>query len=417
MSRFAQCQASEDALKALFVGLPLHGHVNPSLPLVRALVDRGEEIVYYATEPFAAAVEQAGARVRRYQAPVLSDLSPMSERLEAMASFLTETIGQVLDRDLAGFRDEQPDYVMTDSVAPWGQWTGQILGVPVVTSIPTFAVNRHVLAFAASSGTRPKSVRLALSKIRHVVRAVRLRGRLRRTFNVKGTSVMGLMFGSSALNIVHTSREFQPCADTFDDRFLFIGPSVESRAGSGAAAGDAAASDEPRTAPLVYISLGTLFNTNADFYRHCFDAFGGDAVDVVMSIGKQVSVESLGALPPNIVVKPWVSQLEVLRRASVFVSHGGMNSVSESLHYGVPLVVVPQMGEQELVGRRVEQLGAGVHFARASVTADALRNAVHRVLDDSAFRHGATALAESFKAAGGAARGADAVLAFVRNLR
>jgi MGT family glycosyltransferase len=390
----------------------LHGHVNPSLPLVRALVDRGEEIVYFATEPFAAAVEQAGARVRLYQAPVLSDLSPMSERLEAMASFLTEAIGQVLDRDLAAFRDERPDYVMTDSVAPWGQWAGQILGVPAVTSIPTFAVNRHVLAFAASSGTRPKSVRLALSKIRHVARAVRLRSRLRRAYNVKGTSVMGLMFGSSALNIVHTSREFQPCAETFEDRFLFIGPSVELRAGAGGAA-----RDEPGTRPLVYISLGTLFNTNADFYRHCFEAFGGAAIDGVMSIGKHVAVESLGAVPPNIVVKPWVSQLDVLRRASVFVSHGGMNSVSESLHYGVPLVVVPQMGEQELVGRRVEQLGAGVHLARTSVTADTLRNAVHRVLDESAFRDGATALGDSFRASGGAGRGADAILAFVRNPR
>ena len=296
----------------------MHGHVNPSLPLVRALVDRGEEIVYFATEPFAAAIEQVGARVRPYRAAVLSDLSPMSDRVEAMASFLTEAIGQVLSRDLDAFRDERPDYVIADSVAPWGQWAGQILGVPVVTSIPTFAANRHVLAFAASSGTRPKSVRLALSKIRHVARAVRLGRRLRRTYNVKGTSVMGLIFGSSALNIVHTSREFQPCAETFDDRFLFIGPSVESRVASGGAA-----SDESRTSPLVYISLGTLFNTDAGFYRQCLDTFGGDRIAIVMSIGRHVPVETLGPCRRHIVVKPWVAQLDVLRRASAFVSHGG----------------------------------------------------------------------------------------------
>ena len=51
--------------KALFLGLPLHGHTNPSLPLVRELVGRGDEVVYYSADPFAARIEQTGARLRR----------------------------------------------------------------------------------------------------------------------------------------------------------------------------------------------------------------------------------------------------------------------------------------------------------------------------------------------------------------
>ncbi len=315
----------------------------------------------------------------------------------------------MLAHELAAFRDECADYVITDSVAPWGQWAGQILGLPIVTSIPTFAVNRHVLAFAAASGTRPKSARLLLSKIRHVVKAARLGSRLRRQYGVAGTSIMGLAFGSSALNIVYTSREFQPRAETFDDRFEFIGPSVDARAGAGALAPAAAAA-----APLVYVSLGTLFNADPGFYRQCFEAFGRDDVRVVMSIGSTVPPESLGTPPANIVVRPWVSQLDILRQASVFVSHGGMNSVSESLHHGVPLVVVPQMGEQELVGRQVERLGAGVHLARQHVTAASLRAAVQRVSGERTFRDRAAWIGDSFRAAGGPGRGADAVVAFTR---
>ena len=101
-----------------------------------------------------------------------------------------------------------------------------------------------------------------------------------------------------------------------------------------------------------------------------------------MSIGTAIAEASLGPPPANIVVKPWVSQLEVLRRTSVFVSHGGMNSVSESLHHGVPLVLVPQMGEQEIVARRVEDLGAGLCLAKTEVTADVLRQSVRRVQSD-----------------------------------
>ena len=78
------------------------------------------------------------------------------------------TTAEVLAQELDVFRAEKPDYLIVDSVAPWGQWTGQLLGLPVVTSITTFAVNRHVLAQAGARGTRPKSLRQTLSKLRQL---------------------------------------------------------------------------------------------------------------------------------------------------------------------------------------------------------------------------------------------------------
>ena len=152
----------EGALKALFVGLPLHGHVNPSLCRSCALVDRGEEIVYFATEPFAAAIEQVGAR------PSLSSRRPVGSLADVgsgQARWRRSDGGNraaYASATLDAFRDERPDYVIADSVAPWGQWAGQILGVPVVTSIPDVCrqspraglcrVERH--ASQASAGSR-----------------------------------------------------------------------------------------------------------------------------------------------------------------------------------------------------------------------------------------------------------------------
>jgi MGT family glycosyltransferase len=394
--------------KALFLGLPLYGHTNPSLPLVRALVDRGDEVVYFSSDTFAVKIEQAGARYSPYRNTLLSNAGQISDQTDKMSWLLMRTTGEVLADHLDTFRAERPDYVISDSVAPWGQWVGQVLDVPIVTSVTTFAVNRHVLAFAASHGTRPKSARLIVSKIRHVAKAALLGRRLRREHGVKGTSIMGLMFGTSDLNIVYTSRHFQPCADSFDDRFLFIGPSIGSRTETAGPWDDASQAD------VIYVSLGTLFNTDPTFYRHCFEAFGDRNLRVVISTGTTVTEASLGSPPANITVKPWVEQLDVLRRTSVFVSHGGMNSVGESLSHGVPLVVVPQMGEQEVVARQVEALGVGLCLAKKDVTADRLRQSVDRVLGDERFRAQAALVRESFEAAGGAARGADAILAFTR---
>lgn len=398
--------------KAVFLSLPLHGHVNPTLPLVRELVDRGDEIVYYSTAAFAAPIEQTRTGYRAYRNAFLADMRALPERTDEFAWLLMRTTADVLDRELDAIRAERPDYLITDSVAPWGQWIGEVLGVPVVTSVSTFAINRHVFAFALAHGVRPTSVSRLASKMRHLVKALVLRRQLRRRYGVKGTGAMESVFGRSDLNIVYTSRHFQPCAETFDECFQFVGPSMAPRVETVGFPWE-----RVRHSVVVYISLGTLFNTDATFYRRCFDAFRDEDFQVIMSVGANAPPRSLGSPPANFIVQAYVPQLDVLQRASAFVTHGGMNSVSESLYYGVPVVVVPQMGEQAIVGRRVEELGAGLYLAKEEVTVETLRASVRRLLAEDRFARQAGEIRESFQNAGGVTRAADAIFTFTTQQR
>src|SRR5688572_4402097 len=133
--------------RVLFLSLPLHGHTNPSLPVVRALVERGDEVTYYSAAAFAVKVEQTGALYRPYRNAFLADMTNLPERIEELSWLLTRTTAELLSQE-AAFRAERPDYIITDSVAPWGHWLGEMLHVPVVTSVSTFAINRHVLKYA-----------------------------------------------------------------------------------------------------------------------------------------------------------------------------------------------------------------------------------------------------------------------------
>lgn len=390
---------------AIFFGLPLHGHVNPTLPLVRELVRRGERVIYYATGEFEAQIAETGASFRAYRNAFLPELGSIARRMDELAWLFMRTTSEVLEHELAAFAAERPDYILTDSVAPWGQWIAQILGIPAITSVTTFAFNRAMLRYAVAHGVRPQGGRFLLSKLRHVAMALRLQRSLRRRYGVRGTGLMPAMSAGGGVSIVYTSREFQPCAETFDDRFCFAGPLLEPRVGAG---------DFPwqqiAHSTIVYVSLGTLFNAETDFYRSCFEAFATLDAQIVMSVGRRIAIDSLGAAPANVLVRAHVPQLDVLQRTAAFVTHGGMNSVSEGLYYGVPLVVIPQMSEQWIVGRRVEELGAGAFLAKGDVTPQSLRSSVELVLGDGRFRSQARALGESFKAAGGAVRAADAVL-------
>ena len=389
--------------KAVFLSLPLHGHTNPSLPLVRELVARGDEVIYYSTGAFAAKIEQTGARYRPYRNAFLADIRQLPERLEELSWLFMQVTEDLLAHELDTLRAERPDYLIVDSIAPWGQWLGEALGVPVVTSVSTFAINRRVLQFAVSRGVRPKSPRLVLSKIRSIAKAVWLGRRLSRRYHVKGPGITGLVFGRSDLNIVYTSSLFQPFAETFDDRFHFVGPTVAPRETVQA----------PAKPALVYVSLGTLFNADAGFYRNCFDAFKDMDVAVIMSIGSNVSEASLGQPPPNFSVR-------ILRAAA-----GGAPA-----RVGIRDARRHEQRQRESLLRRAagsdppdERAGdgrtPGRSARRRSLSGEAggrrptrLRESVERVLAEDRFREQAAVVRESFHAAGGAARAADAVLTF-----
>ena len=108
---------------------------------------------------------------------------------------------------------------------------------------------------------------------------------------------------------------------------------------------------------------------------------------------------------------PSVPQLEVLSRAGVFVTHGGMNSVHESLAYGVPMLLVPQGSDQHLVAARVRDRGAGRVLGRRAVTADALRDHVRVLWSDPRYAAASTAAGQEALHLGGALRAAEVILA------
>jgi MGT family glycosyltransferase len=163
--------------------------------------------------------------------------------------------------------------------------------------------------------------------------------------------------------------------------------------------------------PVIYISLGTIFNEKTEFYRVCMDALGGMKQRVVLSVGRRTDVASLGKLPANFLVRNWVPQLQVLSRASLFLTRAGANSVHEALLYGVPMVLFPQIAEQKIVAKQIATLGAGVILSEG-VKPQELRRQIERMLDTASFRHAAEKLSPSLRNSGGHERAARAILEY-----
>jgi MGT family glycosyltransferase len=309
---------------------------------------------------------------------------------------------------IANARALQPDAVIYDSMTVWGKQVGQALGVPVISSCSIFPIcARNFHALPRGSGMFAQMARGAPTLARSALAYQRLARDIRRRFGVPSPGMLDFFANPGDITLVFTSRDFTAGANAFDASFKFVGASLEPRDDAG---------DFPlhllEGERVLYVSLGTLFNKQLQFFRDCIEAFRGSTWRVVMSIGGTVQPADLGELPPNLIVRPHVPQLEVLSRASVFITHGGMNSTSEALWHGVPLVVVPQVGDQVFVAQRIAELGAGVVLRPERVTPAALRASVERVTGDAAFDQAAARLGASLRA-GGAPAAADEVMRYV----
>ncbi|MFE7083312.1 nucleotide disphospho-sugar-binding domain-containing protein, partial [Priestia megaterium] len=163
---------------------------------------------------------------------------------------------------------------------------------------------------------------------------------------------------------------------------------------------------------LILISMGTLFNQQPELYTTCFEAFRESKATVILSVGKHTDIDKFNDIPSNFIVRNYVPQLGILQQADIFITHGGMNSSSEGLYFGVPLLVIPVMGDQTIVAKRVEELGVGLQLNRQKLDAVTLQNTTEKVLSNPSFKERSLEIGESLREAGGYKKAVEVILKF-----
>ncbi|MCR5796041.1 MAG: glucosyltransferase [Solobacterium sp.] len=380
--------------KVAFFCIPAHGHTNPMLPVAAELVKRGNTVRFYSFSEFEKKISKTGAEFISCDAylPELSEQERSGLKKVSATEMTVQDIritlrmDSFLDEEFTAFR---PDVVFTDSVCFWGKLNAWKHHVPMVVSTSTFAFNQLSSQYMKNTPKEMADLILGLPRVSKELKKLEPYG-----YHVKGALSL-IQSDNQTDSVVYTSRKFQPCAESFSDHYAFVGPSVFSKT----------VPDKTKERPLVYISLGTVINDRPDFYTKCIKALKDLDADVIISCGHATDREALGTLPDNIQVYPCVDQLNILSRADAFITHCGMNSVSESLYMAAPMVLYPQTNEQKAVAGRVTEIGAGTLLNDDS--AGGIRAAVQEILDSPAYRKAAEACSADFRSCTGAAGAAE----------
>ncbi|MEW9677863.1 macrolide family glycosyltransferase [Lentibacillus sp. L22] len=384
--------------KITFFSIPAHGHTNPTIPVVTELVNRGHQVWYYSFLEFQEKIEDAGATFIACDEflPHLSQKEldrKAGKDFAALIEMVADTTISLDEKVCKELREIQPDCIVSDSLCFWGKLFAKKLGIPYICSTTSFAFNRYTAKLMKRSLMELLRMIIGMPRINKKMKLLKDHGYELKNF------ISIVQNDNETDTIVYTSKEFQPMADTFSDRYAFVGPSIKQ---------SPPVQNENQNRKVVYISLGTVLNQNRDFYQNCIKAFAKTDYDVVMSVGEDTNISAFGNIPGNFTVKNSVDQISILQTADVFITHSGMNSVNESLYFGVPMVLFPQHGEQRMVADRVAELGAGLVLKGKKPKY--LETTVAEIFTNRAYQEGAEKLSETFRKAGGPVKAVNVIL-------
>jgi UDP:flavonoid glycosyltransferase YjiC (YdhE family) len=417
--------------KKIFIfTLPAHGHINPMSCLVHelcmAINSEPIEVIFYGNEEHRELIEKTGATFRQYAHSTFATLSsppPITtaqkqRRQETSSFFLIFNLylhfaERLLPQMIRDTETQRPDLIVYDSVFMPVKYMLEILRrrgtyepPRCVRFIPNFAINASIMNLLIKSMRYDWTVLIEFVIL--FFKQLLLSWRL--SINVYNPINLYLK-PEKSLNIVAVFPELQPRREEFDASFKFVGPCISEVQRSFEIKNDEKLSSllelckHQSDLKLVYMSLGTLFNYNMFIFEAVieairrFDSKPGRKLKLaqlkfVFSVGqaglslfREKRVTTGDEIPDNVLLCDNVPQLEVLKRADLFISHAGMNSTSEAIKYGVPMICIPLNGDQPLVASRVcDELELGRRLDPMRLSVDEIGDAMDEVIGDAKYR-------------------------------
>jgi zeaxanthin glucosyltransferase len=402
---------------------PGTGHLNPMTALARSLQMRGHEVVLFGIADTEARVRAAGIEFHQigakdYPTGTLQKLDDRMAHLKGLAAFhftvkrLSDTARMILREGPEAVRSAKLDALLVDeaecagtvaehlglpfiSIAlippmvpddrfppAWFGWgAGQDglsrlrnrLGIRLLTRIaaPIFKeLDEKRSEWGLKPFLRPEDALSPLAQIAQLPEALE--------FEVRGPKPEGLHYTGP---FVHANQR---------PEVEFDWERLDGR-------------------PLIYASLGTLQNGSEFIFRTIAAACAGLDVQVLISLGGGLDPARLGKLAGDPILVRYAPQLEILKRAALVITHGGINTVLESLAEGVPMVVVPLGNDQPGMAARVKARGAGVVVPRRRLSAGRLRRAVLQILHHPSYREAALGLQRAIRPLDGPGRAAELI--------
>ncbi|HEY8912610.1 nucleotide disphospho-sugar-binding domain-containing protein [Lacisediminihabitans sp.] len=402
----------------LICSTPVLGHVAPMLGIGRHLVSRGHQVIVLTGSRFADQVTSLGIEFRALSGLADFDDRDLDSHLPDRAKYrgfaqiqydiqtmFVNTIPAQFAAVRAILEADAPDAILVDSAfvgaAPLlldgAAVRPAVLGVGVVPlSQSSRDVAPYGMGLAPSSSALGRLRNRGLNLLAAKVLFRKTQRSAERIFAAIGGPPLEqfIMDVSGAYDrfLQLNAREFEYPRSDLAANTSFVGPVLPLPAKMpmpdwwGELDG---------SRPVVHVTQGTIDNHDLTrLIRPTVEGLADSDVIVVVSTGGR-PINDVGPVAPNVRLAEFLPYDLLLPLTDVYVTNGGFGGVQYALSHGVPMVVAGDTEDKPEVAARVSWSGTGINLRTGKPTAEAVRNAAHRVLAEPQFRGRAAEMAEA----------------------
>jgi MGT family glycosyltransferase len=397
------------------------GHINPILPLGKELQKRGHQVTCFLTLDGEEMVQAASLNFQaiapdKYpkgtSAKNLAEIGQLqgTAAVRRTVQWLTEfttTLFQTIPQEM---RRLGIDALIVDQVSPGGGTIAEKLAIPFVSFAGALVLNRDPLIppFMTTWDYNPSFVGVIRNKLGYklldsLTRPLNeLINQQRQEWGLTPYQNINQRYSPLA-QISQQMAEFEFPRQNLPAHFHFTGPFHDSSTRKAIPF----PYEKLTGQPLIYASLGTIQNRLQSAFYAIAEACADLPVQLVLSLGNTDS--NIQITTKNALVVPYAPQLEILRRASLTITHAGLNTTLESLAQAVPMVAIPIANDQPGVSARIKWSGTGEVIPISRLEVPRLRETIEKVLSVSSYRENALRLQKAMQKTGGVKMAADIV--------
>ncbi|CAA9589838.1 Zeaxanthin glucosyl transferase [uncultured Synechococcales cyanobacterium] len=399
------------------------GHLNTMLPLGKELQRRGHRVTLFAlldaeSKTLAAGLEFKGIGESEFpqgvMAELLAQLGKLSGREALRYTIITlKNTAAVLLRDAPkAMKEAGVEALLVDQVSPEGGTVADFLGIPFITICSAVVLNRDpsVPPHFTNWNYNPalwgqlrnrvgyQVLKQITNPITGVINEYRQEWKLPKHSNPNERYSQLAQISQQPAELEFPRKQLPQC-------FYFTGPyhSPVGREVPGFPY------EKLTGQPLIYASMGTVQNRLIGVFQQIAEACVGLDAQLVISLGGSAKIKFLPELAGSPLVVEYAPQLELLQKATLTITHAGMNTTLESLNNGIPMVAIPIANDQPGIAARVVWAGCGKALPVRSINVPRLRTAIQKVLTEDSYKQNAVRLQEAIRCAGGVSRACDIV--------
>lgn len=340
------------------------GHFTGSVEIVRELLSLGHNVTCYVLDEYEERMKDTGAKVIAYKVDrnEIKKLRPPNTLPIIDNVFLfgrsLETIISLLSKD-----ETKYDYYIFDSFFEINEMN-KILKLPL---------DKFVLIYVSNIFTDEDM--LDVTEFRKMGFK-----RLNEKYNLNFHDFVEVYYTPNKFKkLILTSKLFLYKSENCDNTCYFLGPNIEKRKFD-----KNFKFQKDKNKKLIYVSCGTIFNTDINLYKTCIETFkDSDEYQLIITVGQYIDInKEFKDIPKNISIFNYVPQSQIFSDIDIFISHGGFNSIHETLLCGIPPIIIPQKYDQFDTARKIEQLEAGIFIdkKKTEINPNVLKDAVNNIV-------------------------------------